>query len=55
MELDIQKSLVWYREAAAQGYAKAQFNLGALLHGRKDGTPEERLEALGWYEKAADQ
>lgn len=42
----------WLRKAAAQGYTKAQFSLGAiLLHGRS--SLVDRKEAIVWLTKAA--
>jgi len=44
----------WYRQAADQGNAKAQFNLGnCYSHG--NGVLQSFEEAVRWYRKAADQ
>ena len=44
----------WFRLAAAQGFAVAQFNLGGMYAiGR--GVPEDDTEAVRWYRLAADQ
>ena len=44
----------WYREAADQGYAKAQYVLGWMYyHGQ--GVPQDYAEAFRWFRKAADQ
>jgi uncharacterized membrane protein YedE/YeeE len=45
---------VWYRRAALQGYAEAQFALG-LLYEEGHGVTRDEREALAWYRKAADQ
>ena len=39
---------------AEQGDASAQFNLG-LMYGKGEGVPENDLEAVKWYRKAAEQ
>jgi len=44
----------WYRHAAEQGYALAQFKLGGLYDfGR--GVPQDFEEAVRWYRLAAEQ
>ena len=47
----------WYRLAAEQGYASAQFNLGVMyLNGRGgEGVPQDDAEAVKWYRLAAEQ
>ena len=48
---DLKKAEEWYRKAAEQGHAGAQFHLGFLYqHDRNDSA-----EAAKWYRKAADQ
>ena len=42
------------REAAEQGDAEAQFNLG-IVYDFGRGVPEDKLEAVKWYQKAAEQ
>jgi|GEM_PF-2803948 S1-C subfamily serine protease len=45
---------MWFRKAATQGDAVSQSNLGDLYHlGR--GVEQNDIEAIAWYEKAADQ
>ena len=44
----------WYRKAAEQGLAAAQFNLGTM-YGDGQGVPQDHGEAARWYRKAADQ
>jgi uncharacterized protein len=46
--------LKWYRKAADQGSANAQFNLGKM-YDDGDGVLQDYAEALKWYRKAADQ
>ena len=44
----------WYRKAAEQGLADAQFNLGFMYYKGK-GVPQNFAEAAKWYRKAAEQ
>ncbi len=44
----------WYRRAAEQGDAKAQFNLG-IMYKKGQGVPQDYAEAIRWYRKAAEQ
>jgi TPR repeat protein len=44
----------WYRLAADQGNADAQFYLG-LLYDNGKGVPQDYAEAVKWLRKAADQ
>ena len=48
------EAVYWYRLAAEQGNAVAQYNLGAALEGGL-GVPQNYIEAIGWYRKAARQ
>ena len=50
------EAVKWYRKAADQGFAKAQFNLG-VMYVKGEGVPENDAEAFKWYRKAfsADQ
>ena len=44
----------WYRKAAEQGNADAQYMLGvAYMSG--DGVVQDEAEAMKWYRKAAEQ
>jgi hypothetical protein len=44
----------WYRKAADQGIAQAQYNLGFMFdQGR--GVAQSDVEAARWFRKAADQ
>ena len=50
---DDQQAAAWFRKAADQGYAFAQFSLGAMYaNGR--GVPEDDQQAVAWYRKAAE-
>jgi len=44
----------WYRKAAEQNYAPAQYNLG-LCYEHGNGVAANRVEAAKWYRKAAEQ
>ena len=44
----------WYRKAAEQGYAQAQYNLGWMFQYGL-GVSKNRAEAINWYRKAAEQ
>ena len=44
----------WFRLAAEQGLASAQFNLG-LMYDEGRGVPQDDQEAVKWYRLAADQ
>ena len=50
----IERDAAWYRKAAEQGYASAQYNLG-VLYENGDGVPKDAAEAALWYRKAAEQ
>ena len=54
MAQDFAEAVHWYREAADQGLAAAQFNLGAAYNNGQ-GVAQDYLEAARWYRKAADQ
>ena len=48
------EALKWYRLAADQGDASAQYNLG-VMYDNGQGVPQNYAEALKWYRLAADQ
>ena len=48
------EAVKWYRKAADQGHASAQYNLG-VMYSNGEGVPENDAEAVKWYRKAADQ
>ncbi len=45
---------MWYRKAAEQGDAEAQYNLG-FMYGYGKGVSQDYAEAVKWYRKAAEQ
>ncbi|MDP8275986.1 MAG: tetratricopeptide repeat protein [Candidatus Euphemobacter frigidus] len=44
----------WYRKAAEQGHASAQFALGMMYH-KGQGVELDDREAIKWLHKAAEQ
>jgi TPR repeat protein len=48
---DYKEAAAWYKKAADQGNAKAQYNLGALYE-RGNGVPQDYVQALKWYSLA---
>lgn len=54
LQEDPQQAVAWYRKAAEQGVAEAQFNLAhCLATGR--GTVQNYVESFAWMQKAAQQ
>jgi len=52
--VDYSEAVKWFRKAADQGLAEAQYNLGfCYYHGQ--GVTQDYVEAVRWYRKAADQ
>ncbi len=53
LQKDYKKAAEWFRKSAEQGYAKAQYNLGAYYY---NGTGVERnnLKAFFWFNVAHD-
>ena len=54
MPTDPVQKVAWYRKAAEQGNAGAQFNLG-LSYAKGLGAQQDFAEAAGWYNNAANQ
>jgi TPR repeat protein len=54
----VDKNLVeaskWFRFAAEQGYAKAQYNLGSM-YDSGEGAVQDKEEAVKWHRMAAEQ
>ena len=48
------QAAAWYRKAADQGHAVAQYNLG-VLYRDGEGVPKDLAQAVAWFRKAADQ
>ena len=53
-ELDMQASLTYYRLAAEQGDARAQYNLGVCLQ-NGESVDQDQQEAVKYYRLAAEQ
>ena len=51
---DYQEAVKWYRIAAAQGYAPAEYSLG-VAYEKGQGVPQGYQEAVKWYRLAAAQ
>ena len=51
---DYEKAMKWYRLAAAQGYAVAQYNLGNVYRDG-EGVGQDYAEAVKWFRLAAAQ
>jgi uncharacterized protein len=51
---DNTEALSWYRLAADQGYAAAQFDLG-MMYATGEGVPQDYVAAASWYRLAAEQ
>ena len=47
---DDSEAVKWYRKAAEQGNASAQFNLG-IKYANGEGVPEDDSEAVKWYRR----
>ncbi len=44
--------MAWYRKAAEQGFAGAQYNLG-IMYGKGEGMPRDSVCAHMWFTLAA--
>ncbi|MFZ2168120.1 MAG: tetratricopeptide repeat protein, partial [Methylococcaceae bacterium] len=49
---DYNQAVAWYRKAAEQGHAKAQFNLG-VMYKKGQGVPQDYAQAYMWLNLAA--
>ena len=54
IELDNVEAVKWYCQAAEQGHAAAQFNLGEM-YANGDGITEDAVIAYMWFNLAASQ
>ena len=54
MTQDYYEAAKWYRKAAEQGYASAQYRLGNCYY-LGEGVTKNHTEAAKWYRKAAEQ
>jgi TPR repeat protein len=56
VEKDSRTATKWYRAAADQGYAEAQYEMGqAYIWGEERGVREDPAKAAAWFLKAAKQ
>ena len=44
----------WWRQAAEQGHAEAQYNLG-VCYEKGEGVAQDSSEAVKWFRQAAEQ
>ena len=51
---DAAEAVKWYRKAAEQGFAAAQYNLGVCYYSG-EGVAKDAAEAVKWFRKAAEQ
>ena len=49
---DAAEAIRWFRMAAAQGFARAQYNLG-FMYADGLGVPQDAAEAVRWFRLAA--
>jgi TIR domain/Sel1 repeat len=54
VQQDYAQAMAWYRKAADQGNADAQYNIGVLYHNGR-GVRQDYAQAKAWFQKAADQ
>ena len=47
-------AMSWFRKAAEQGHAEAQYNLGVMYEDGR-GVPRDYTAAMSWFRKAAEQ
>src|SRR5271157_4999690 len=55
VQQDYAQAAAWYRKAADQGLAEAQFMLGVYYDSGGRSVPQDYAQAATWYRKAADQ
>ena len=51
---DYAEAVKWWRKAAEQNYAKAQYDMG-LCYANGEGVEKDYMEAVKWWRKAAEQ
>ncbi|MBE9591321.1 sel1 repeat family protein [Moraxella sp. K127] len=54
LEADYKKAVEWYTKSANQGYAKAQYSLGAMYY-TGQGVPQDYAKAFELFTKSANQ
>jgi TPR repeat protein len=55
LEKSDKEAVKWYRKAAGQGHANAQYNLGWMYETGRGGLAKKKTLARKWYQKAAVQ
>ena len=50
----MKRRLFWWRKAAEQGYAQAQYNLG-VMYAEGEGVTRDYEKVVEWWQQAADQ
>lgn len=55
VQQDDSKAVLWFRKAAEQGYADAEFQLGAMYENGRGGLAKDDAQAFKWLQKAAEQ
>ncbi len=53
-ERDDAQAFIWFRRAAEQGFAPAQYELGTM-YAAGQGVQQDNTQAVAWYQKAAAQ
>jgi TPR repeat protein len=51
---DVEEAVRWYRKAAGQGFALAQYKLGAMYRNGR-GVAKNYAEAIKWFQEAGEQ
>lgn len=51
---DEYQAAAWFRKAAEQGLASAQYNLG-VAYAEGNGLVKDEAQAVAWFRKAAEQ
>jgi TPR repeat protein len=54
LPFDYKRALYFYRLAASKGYARAEYNVGAMYQSGL-GVKRDLRQAFEWFRKAADQ
>ena len=51
---DYGQAMEWFKKAAEQGYANAQYSIG-IMYRRGEGVEQDYSQAMDWFRKAAEQ
>ena len=55
VDVNYKKAIEWYKKAAEQGDAQAQYNVGVMYEFGPQGVDQSDSMAMRWYAKAAAQ